>query len=296
MNLAIESILDVVMSSCEEISNVIRENNTDDLSKMQGNINDSGDAVKSLDLLSNTILKNRLSDCIFVKAIGSEEENNLHITAHTEGKYLVCYDPLDGSSNISVNITTGTIFAVYEYIDGKITNGHNIVMAGYCLYGGATQLIIAREQVDMYQLCDIGKTTQCFKLIHQNYTIPSKGPCYSINESNKYRWIDKRYNTLIDKLIRNNVSTRWVGSLVADGHRTLIKGGFFAYPEDEKNTLGKIRLLYEAYPFGYIFKIAGGNSSNGKVDLLDIPFPENCHQKTPIVLSGNYEFGMFAQC
>jgi len=293
MEEALNSIQNVIVTSCQDISRLIRENNTDELSKTYGNTNESGDDVKSLDLLTNTILKDNLSKCSFVKAVGSEEEDSLYITDNHNGNFLVCYDPLDGSSNISVNITTGTIFAVYEYRDDKITDGNNIVMAGYCLYGGATQLIVAREKLNMYQLYDIGNPNEHFKLVKENYTMPQKGPYYSLNDSNKYRWYDKRYNALIDRMIASNASGRWVGSLVADGHRTLIRGGFFAYPDDSKNKNGKIRLLYEAYPFAYIFKIAGGISSNGKINMLDIPYPDNCHQKTPIILSSNTEYDWF---
>ena len=123
--------------------------------------------------------------------------------------------------------------------------------------------------------------------------LKEKGNIYSINEANKHIWCDKRFVPFIDSRIKENYSTRWVGSLVADAHRTLIKGGFFAYPANEKNKDGKIRLLYEAYPFAHIFEVAGGFGSNGEEQLLDIPFPKNIHQKTPIILSSNSEFTKF---
>jgi fructose-1,6-bisphosphatase I len=161
-------------------------------------------------------------------------------------------------------------------------------MAGYCLYGGCTQMIIAKKEVSMYQLIDSN-----FKLIQNNLIYPPKGNIFSINESNKYIWSDNRYNQLMNNLIKENYSMRWVGSMVADAHRTLIKGGIFSYPANNKNKQGKIRLLYEAYPFAYIFNKANGKSSNGRQDILDIDFPNNIHQKIPIILSSDYEFNLF---
>ena len=136
---------------------------------------------------------------------------------------------------------------------------------------------------------------ECFSLIAESWKIPDKGTNYAINESNKHIWLDKRNNRICDKLIDNGYSARWVASMVADAHRTLIKGGFFNYPSNKKNTSGKIRLLYEAYPFAYIFKIAGGRSLNGleNKSILDVGYPENCHQKTAIILSSNTEMELF---
>ena len=283
-------ILNIIKLSCIEISNLIRNSSSLDLSKINDKYNLSGDNVKKLDIIANEILKNNLKNCKLIRCIGSEEEDKLYYTNNTSAPYMICYDPLDGSSNIGVNITTGTIFAVYEYKDNKIIDGNNIIMAGYCLYGGSTQLIVAIDKVNIFQL---DSNSNQFQLISNSWIMPNKGKYYAINESNKYIISDKRYNLLTDSLINYGYSARWVASLVADGHRTLIKGGFFSYPGNNNNPNGKIRLLYEAYPFAYIFKIAGGNSSNGKINLLDVPFPENCHQKTPIILSSNYEITLF---
>ena len=196
---------------------------------------------------------------------------------------------LDGSSNIDVNITTGTIFAIYKFKDGKIQSGRNIVAAGYCLYGGSTQLVLADEKgVNMYQLINNN-----FEIIKENIKVRVIGSTYAINESNKHIWIDSRYKKITESLINKNYTARWVASLVADAHRTLLKGGFFAYPGDKRNSNGKIRLLYEAYPFAYIYEKARGYASNGKINLLDVDFPKNIHQKTPIILSSKFEFDIF---
>ena len=281
----LSEILNEIQKACISISDEIRYSDSLDLSEIEGKHNDSGDNVKKLDLIANNILKYKLMKCRHIRTIGSEEENYLIPTGFIQGKYLLCFDPLDGSSNISVNITTGTIFAVYEYINDEIQSGRNLVMAGYCLYGGSTQLVVARNTVDIYSLGKDG-----FKKTHEDWKIPVQGKYYSINESNKHIFIDEKYNQIIETLIKKKYSSRWVGSMVADGHRTLIKGGLFSYPGNKNNPEGKIRLLYEAYPFAYIFEIAGGESSNGEVNILDVPFPNEIHQKTPIILSSKTEF------
>ena len=281
-------ILNVIQNCCIKISDLIRESNSNNLGSLANEFNISGDNVKKLDLMANDILKNNLSVLSSIKYIGSEEDKEL-ILINNSGKYMVCFDPLDGSSNIDVNITTGTIFAIYKFENGKIKNGRNIVAAGYCLYGGSTQLIIADEKkVNMYQLIN-----NQFNLIKENLKIRNMGSIYAINECNKYIWTDSRYVKLTDNLIKKNYTARWIASLVADAHRTIIKGGFFAYPGNKKYPDGKIRLLYEAYPFAYIFEKAGGFSSNGYINLLDVDFPKNIHQKTSIILSSKFEFDIF---
>ena len=284
----------VLEKSFMEIADLIRNQNSLDLGSLSNEYNVSGDDVKQLDLMSNIILKKNLETCELIRTIGSEEEDELYQTKHIDAPYLICYDPLDGSSNVDVNITTGTIFALYKYDEnGNITNGRNIVMSGYCLYGGCTQYVMAYNNfVSMYQYNTIDHS---FSQIHDNMKMNKKGSIFSLNEAHKHKWCDKRYNSFIETLIEQKYNARWVGSMVADGHRTLIKGGFFAYPANDKNKDGKIRLLYEAYPFAYIFETAGGIGSNGTVNLLDIPYPKNIHQKTAIILSTKEEYEIFIQ-
>ncbi len=291
----VDILLGIIKSSCQKIASLIRDSSSLELSMLSEEYNLSGDNVKQLDLISNTILKTDLSKSNLVRCIGSEEEECIYETNFKQAPYLVCYDPLDGSSNIDVNITTGTIFAIYKYKDNAIQDGNNIVMAGYCLYGACCQLVVADTKVDIYQLKRDESGKECFSLIAGSWKIPDKGTYYAINESNKYIWLDSRNNRICDKLIEKGYSVRWVASMVADAHRTLIKGGFFSYPSNKKNISGKIRLLYEAYPFAYIFKVAGGKSLNGleNKSILDVGYPENCHKKTPIILSSNTEMELF---
>ena len=287
-------VLRILEKGFIEIANLIKNQNSLALSNQHSSSNQSGDDVKKLDILANDILKDLLQTCPQVRTIGSEEEDSFFYTSHTQAPYLVCFDPLDGSSNIDVNITTGTIFAIYKYNDdGTITNGHNIIMAGYCLYGGATQYIVASSK--KLQFFQYQWETQEFQCIKDNINISNKGKFYSINESNKNKWLDTRYQQFIEQCIEKKYSARWVGSLVADGHRTIIKGGFFAYPANSKDIFGKIRLLYEAYPFAFLFHVGGGKASNGLIILLDISFPENIHQKTPIILASTEDMNMFQE-
>lgn len=284
-------IITCLEESFIEISHLIRTQNSLELSSLQNANNCSGDDVKKVDFLANEILKKNLLTCKSVRKIGSEEDDTLIETSYKDAPYLVCFDPLDGSSNIGVNITTGTIFGIYEYDENnKIKSGRNLVMSGYCLYGGCTQFLLNNnKKLSFYQLDKENK----FVLLIDDFKMKEKGNTYSLNESNKKLWLNQDYEKMIEKCIYQNYSSRWVGSLVADGHRTLINGGFFAYPENTKNKKGKIRLLYEAYPFAHIYKIGGGYASNGYQDLLDVPFPENIHEKTPIVLCGKYENDVF---
>jgi len=295
-----DNLISALEKSFKEISKLVRNQNSLDLGGLLNENNVSGDDVKELDVVSNELLKHNLSQCSLVRTIGSEEEDELYQTSHVDAPYLVCYDPLDGSSNVDVNITTGTIFAVYQYDEnGKIENGRNIVMSGYCLYGGCTQYILAHNgSVSMYQYIP---SKHCFTFkneftkIHENMKVQEKGTIFSLNEAHKHKWCDKRFQPFIETMIEQKYNARWVGSMVADGHRTLIKGGFFAYPANESSLQGKIRLLYEAYPFAHIFETAGGISTDGTTNILDIPYPEKLHQKTPIILSGKTEYDIFAK-
>tara|TARA_B110000208_G_scaffold191644_1_gene259334 strand:- start:3068 stop:3946 length:879 start_codon:yes stop_codon:yes gene_type:complete len=287
-----DEILKILKESFIEISYLIQNRNLFELGNRLDKKNISNDFVKILDEISNNILKNNLIKCNLIKCIGSEEEDNYIVTSFPTAPYLICFDPLDGSSNIDVNITTGTIFTVYKYNDAnKITSGKDIVMAGYSLYSSALQYVCAyNNNISMYQYFS---KESSFKKIRDNIKMVDKGNIYSINESYKNIWCNQNYNKLIDKLVNENYSARWVGSLVADAHRTLIKGGLFAYPDNNKSKNGKIRLLYEAYPFAFIFEMGGGSSSNGSISILDIPFPKNIHQRTPIILSSKHELEYF---
>lgn len=282
-------IIKVIKECCIEISHLIRNGDSDNMASKVNGTNETGDEVKKLDVISNEILKEKLLMCSEVRLIGSEEESTLISSKHYGGKYLVCYDPLDGSSNIDVNITIGTIFGIFKIDqERRIVNGRNIVAAGYCLYGSSTQFVVAQAEpksVKMYHLYED------FVLVNPTLKIPKCGPIYAVNESNKHKFLTPSINVAIEEFITQGKTTRWVGSLVADAHRTLIKGGFFCYPSIHGHCNGKLRLLYEVYPFAFIFEMAGGNAiDTTETAILDLPFPENPHQKVPVILCGPNEY------
>ena len=279
------------LSDCViEISHVIRKFNPISLGSTIGSENSSGEQVKKLDLLCNNLLIEKLSQLSCVKCIASEEEEEL-IKVNENGKYLVSFDPLDGSSNIDCNITVGTIFCVFEYKNNTLINGSNIVMSGYSLYGGSTQLTVCKDKVTtMYNLNPENNT---WNTMRDNYQMKEYSNIYALNESNKYIY-DDNINKYIDSLIDKGYTARWVGSLVADFHRTLLKSGILIYPGNNKNKEGKIRLVYEAYPLAYIIANSNGMSSNGEQNMLSIPFPhDNIHKRTPIFYGSNFEMNAY---
>ena len=257
--------------------------------------NESDDDVKKLDLYANDILLDILKKNKNVRIIASEENKDLIYTENKNGEYLISFDPLDGSSNIDSNITTGTIFCIFkaDNIKDKKFN-ETILCSGYCLYGGCTQLIytIKDNKTPIINNYILENKTKFIK--KEDIKMPKYGNIYSINESNKYKWDNnKKYNELIDEFIKKGYTQRYVGSLVADAHRTLIKGGYFSYPLNKDKT-GRIRVLYEAIPICFLIEQAGGysflNSSGEK--WSDKKFPDNIHEKTGITLCSKYEQSM----
>jgi len=283
------SILDNIKVACCQISNLLTSGNCLQLGSKISVNNSCGDEVKKLDVLSNDIMKEALLNHPDIRAIGSEEDEDIIYTENKDGKYFVSFDPLDGSSNIKFNISVGTIFCVFEYKDGQIESGRNIVMAGYAIYGFNTLLVTTTDNgLDIYLL-----NNNRFEKISEGYRMPISGNIYAINESNKYRWLDNRIQKYVDLLINDKKTVRWIGCMVTDVHRTLIKGGLFAYPLDSKSPKGRLRLIYEAYPMAYIFQCAGGYSSNENKNILDIKFPEDIHSRTSVMLFSKKEYEQF---
>lgn len=282
----LKNIENIFFDSCLKINNLLKETNLIDLGK-EISINASGDNMKKLDFDSNNLLFNNLKKLDIIRTIISEEFNEMKLI-NKNGKYLVGYDPLDGSSNIDSNISVGTIFSVFKYDETDfIKNGNNIVLAGYCIYGPTTIMVLANKQnVRLYQY------NKKWNLININL-LPEKGKIYAINESNKYKYKNS-INKFINKLIKKKYTARWVGSLVADVHRTLIKGGVIIYPANKSSPSGKIRLIYEAYPMAFLFEKLGGKSLSYNKSILDEKFPfNNIHRKVPIYYFGKKEYEIF---
>ncbi len=256
-----------------------------------GGQNVQGEEVQKLDELANEMLIRTMEHGGHLSGMASEEmEEIVKVDGKfPKGSYLLLFDPLDGSSNIDVNISVGTIFSILKRpgADDAATEdflqpGTSQVCAGYILYGSSTMLVYTTGHgVHGFTLDpSVGE----FLLSHEDIRIPEKGKIYSINEGNSKHWFPAT-SMYIEKLKANEkgYSARYVGSLVADFHRNLLKGGIFLYPADRKSKNGKLRLLYEANPLSFIVEQAGGKSSTGDKRILEI-VPEELHQRTPLII------------
>jgi fructose-1,6-bisphosphatase I len=267
-----------------------------------GETNVQGERVQKLDTFANEVLCTVLERSGRCALAVSEELDSARVLCEG-GKYIVAFDPLDGSSNIDVNISIGTIFCVLraQNLDGlslgALQAGSQIVAAGYAVYGSATTLVLSTGRGVHGFTLDPGVGE--FFLSHPNIRCPERGTTNSINEGNFARWADnvKKWNAWIkseDKAQGLPYGQRYVGSLVADAHRTLVKGGIFAYPADTKSPDGKLRLLYEANPMAYLFEQAGGIATNGVDRILDIA-PRGLHDRTPLVLGSTRDANAFRE-
>ena len=272
-----------------------------------GDVNVQGESVQKLDVFANEVMCAVLGRGGHAAMLGSEElEEPLYPdNDHSQAKYVVLFDPLDGSSNIDVNISIGTIFAILRKtpqdrkpsLADALRPGREIVAAGYAVYGSSTILVLTTGHgVHCFTLDPMVGT---FFLSHANITCPTRGNTYSANEGNFTRWTPevKKWNEWVksdDKASGLPYGQRYVGSLVADAHRTLLKGGIFAYPADQKSPKGKLRLLYEANPMAFIFEQAGGAAIDGLSPILDIA-PVSLHQRTPLVLGSRDDVATFRQ-
>jgi fructose-1,6-bisphosphatase I len=260
---------------------------------LAGNTNVQGEEVKKLDVLANDIFINALRTCGKVSVMVSEEnEHAIFVEEGMRGKYCVVFDPLDGSSNIDAGVNIGTIFGIYRVRKGSkgtledvLRPGTEMVAAGYCNYGSMCNLMLTTGNgVNGYTLdSSIGE----FILTHPNIRLPPRGKIYSVNEGNAMYWdraCTEYFNSL--KFPPNGgkpYSARYIGSMVADVHRTLLYGGIFAYPADSKSKKGKLRVLYECFPMAMLIEQAGGKASTGFSRMLELK-PQSIHERSPIFL------------
>jgi fructose-1,6-bisphosphatase I len=260
-----------------------------------GEMNVQGEEVKKLDVYANNQFVGVLRHGISCAGIGSEELDDIVIfddEISNNSKYVCLFDPLDGSSNIDVNVSIGTIFSVYRRVSelGKpakqedfLQPGVKQIAAGYIIYGSSTMMVYAtRRGVNGFTLDpSIGE----FTLSHPNIQCPESGKFYSVNHGNFFQYEEpvKKYITECQKKNNTNggpYTQRYVGSMVADIHRNLIKGGIFMYPAVLDKPKGKLRLLYECNPCAFIIEVAGGKATNGKQRILEVQ-PTELHQRTP---------------
>ncbi len=263
-----------------------------------GSINVQGEEVKKLDVFANNQFMGVLRHGISCAGIGSEEMDDIVVfddEISNKSKYVCLFDPLDGSSNIDVNVSIGTIFSIYRRVSelGKpaseadfLQPGNKQVAAGYMIYGSSTMMVYAtRRGVNGFTLDQsIGE----FTLSHPDIKCPETGKFYSVNHGNFFQFEQpvKEYITGCqkkDKTTGGPYTQRYIGSMVADVHRNLIKGGIFMYPGTTDKPKGKLRLLYECNPFAFIVEKAGGKATDGRQRILDIQ-PTELHQRTPFFI------------
>jgi fructose-1,6-bisphosphatase I len=252
--------------------------------------NPSGDTIKSLDIIANDIFIDELRKSNNVYGFASEENKNI-ISLNKKGNYSVTIDPLDGSQNIDVNLSIGSIFSIYNSKIGELMDfqqtGEKIIAAGYILYSQSLMFVWAtNDGVDIFVY---NNKLDRFMPLFEKYTIPVNGNIYSINEAKIQRW---RPNTelqdLINEFKRLQYTMRFMGCMVADVHRILMKGGIFCYPADNNKPEGLLRLLYEAIPMAYVIKNAGGLATDGFNDLLTIK-PTQLHSRIPVFMGSPHE-------
>jgi fructose-1,6-bisphosphatase I len=267
-----------------------------DLLGAAGGVNVQGEVVQKLDEFANDTLKHTLLRTGRTCLLASEEDAEPIPTpaGYPSGKYAVLFDPLDGSSNIDVNVSIGTIFSIHRrksqgagpgQLEDVLQPGRDQAAAGYVIYGSSTMMVYSTGQGVHGFTFD--PTIGEFLLSHPNITTPATGKYYSVNESNFPRW-EPKVQSVVKRWkgvegtgeIKNS---RYIGSLVADFHRNLLAGGVFAYPADKKSPKGKLRLLYECAPLALLVQQAGGYASDGRQCILDI-VPTELHQRSPLFI------------
>jgi len=259
-----------------------------------GGENVQGEQQQKLDVLSDDIFLEEMRSTGHVCAVGSEEQEALMIIdEYASAPYLVLVDPLDGSSNLDVDGPVGTIFSIVERktprdqqpnVGDTLQPGCDVLAAGYVLYGPATMLVCSvGAGVNGYTY---NSNNARFELSHPGMKIPQSGGYYSVNEANSDQWLYGIADKLVAVRHSEKLGMRYVGAMVADIHRTLLKGGVFLYPADARNKTGKLRLLYEAIPMGFLMQQAGGKAHTGEQPVLDVQ-PEALHQRVPVYLGSH---------
>jgi len=292
------TILNDLQLAIRIISRDVRRAGLNDILGLTRSTNIHGEQVRKLDAYSNDVIKKAMLSSGHICVMASEEEDEpiFNQTDGYSGKYVIVFDPLDGSSNIDINVTIGTIFSLYKRIDPSgetpaslediLQPGYKQTAAGYALYGSSTILVYTTGHGVHAFTYD--PTIGEFLLTRENIKMPSKGSQYSINEGNYYKW-DDRLRQYIDYIKTPSkdktrpYALRYIGSAVADVHRTLLKGGIFIYPKDDKNPNGKLRLVYEANALSMLIEQAGGRATDGERRILDKK-PKDIHERTPLIL------------
>jgi fructose-1,6-bisphosphatase I len=301
-------LLEIVARACQAISVAIGKGGLGGVLGEAGSDNVQGEAQKKLDVLSNEILLEANEWGGHLAAMASEEMDLPHLVPHRfpKGEYLLTFDPLDGSSNIDVNVSIGTIFSVLKCPEGAdlstpeaaekafLQPGTAQVAAGYAVYGPTTLLVLTVG--DGVAVFTLDREQGQFVLTQENVQIPADTKEFAINMSNRRFW-EAPVQRYVDEMLAGkegplgkDYNMRWVASMVADVHRIMTRGGIFMYPMDSKmkDKGGKLRLMYEANPMAFLVEQAGGAATTGRQRILDIA-PEKLHQRVPVILGSKNE-------
>ena len=297
-------LLEVVARACKSISHAVNKGELGGILGSADSENVQGEVQKKLDIIANEVLIEANEWGGHLAAMASEEMDGIYVVPnrYPQGEYLLLFDPLDGSSNIDVNVSIGTIFSVLKKPEGDrgveegdfLQPGHQQVAAGYCVYGPQTTLVLTvGDGVAMFTL---DREQGSFILTQENIRIPEDTKEFAINMSNMRHW-DAPVKRYVDECLQGvegprgkNFNMRWIASMVSDVHRIMTRGGIFMYPWDkrEPNKPGKLRLMYEANPMGWLIEQAGGAATNGKQRILDIQ-PGQLHERVSVILGSKNE-------
>jgi fructose-1,6-bisphosphatase I len=297
-------LIEVVARACKSISLAVNKGALGGVLGTAQSENVQGEMQKKLDIIANEVLIEANEWGGHLAAMASEEMDGIYAVPnrYPQGEYLLLFDPLDGSSNIDVNVSIGTIFSVLRKPEGEqqvllsdfLQPGHQQVAAGYCIYGPQTTLVLTvGDGVAMFTL---DREQGSFVLVAQNVQIPPDTQEFAINMSNMRHWAApvRRY---VDECLQGregprgkDFNMRWIASMVADVHRILTRGGIFMYPWDkrEPDRAGKLRLMYEANPMGWLVEQAGGAACNGHQRILDL-HPSQLHERVSVILGSRNE-------
>ena len=297
-------LLEVVARACKTISHAVNKGALGGVLGSAGSENVQGEVQKKLDIIANEVLIEANEWGGHLAAMASEEMEAIHVVPnrYPKGEYLLLFDPLDGSSNIDVNVSIGTIFSVLKMPEGDrgveegdfLQPGKCQVAAGYCVYGPQTILVLTvGDGVAMFTL---DREQGSFVLTEDNVRIPEDTKEFAINMSNMRHW-DEPVKRYIDECLQGregprakDFNMRWIASMVADVHRIMTRGGVFMYPWDkrEPNKPGKLRLMYEANPMGWLVEQAGGAATNGRQRILEVQ-PTQLHERVSVILGSRNE-------
>jgi len=297
-------LIEVVARACKRISQAVNKGALGDVMGSAESENVQGEIQKKLDIIANEVLIEANEWGGHLAAMASEEMEDIYVVPnrYPQGEYLLMFDPLDGSSNIDVNVSIGTIFSVLKKSEGSagvtdqdfLQPGSSQVAAGYCVYGPQTTLVLTvGDGVVMFTL---DREQGSFVLTEENVQIPPDTQEFAINMSNLRHW-DEPVKRYIDECLEGkegprgkNFNMRWIASMVADVHRILCRGGVFLYPWDkrEPEKAGKLRLMYEANPMSWLIEQAGGAATNGRQRILDLQ-PTKLHERVSVILGSKNE-------